>query len=767
MVGSKTGKKLILAEKPSQAADYAKALGNCKKREGYYDCGEFLITWAFGHLFEIDDSIAPKRWSLSDLPIFPERFKLRLRRGMGKQFKVIKELLKQVDEVFIGSDPGREGELLAREILLMAGWKDWNRVKRIWTSEALTPEVVKRAIKEALPANRLDGLYYSALARQHGDWIVGINLTRLVTLGARNTGDDEKGKRKVWSVGRVQTPTLRLIVERERERREFKPTPYWIIKALFEKDSVRFPAVLIFDKPQREGKDLQNLRGIDTDNETGEDSGEQIPTGAVIKDKATAERIFNEVKGIPYGVVLKVKKHKKREQPPLLHSLTTLQREANKLYGFSAAKTLAIAQKLYEERKIISYPRTDSRYLAEANRRLAAQILERLGYGDLAPKVYKVGKRVFDDTKLTDHHAIIPLAPAPASLTPEEKKIYQLITRRFVGAFMPPYEYEITEVILKVGDYKFLARGKKTLKKGWVELYPERKTEKVELPTLNEGEKVKKVDTLLEERKTQPPPRFTEGTLLKVMEKLGLGTPATRAQILETLKKRGYVTLKGKSLIPTDKGEQLIELLKTSEVSSPEMTARWEEQLEKIYTQRLNEEGYKTFLEGIKTFTATEMDRLKKLTAGGGSTAETPTEKSGGKTPVEERNRSATPKMLKLAKALARELGIKPPAEKDFQTVKTFIEEALEMKKRRVDEGLGTCPCGGKIIPFSKGWKCERCNRVVWKTFLGKRLTERQAVNLLKGKEVVLRGLKSKSGKKFNARVRLGENGKLEIVEFL
>ena len=194
----KPKKVLILAEKPSQARDYARAFKNCKERKGYIDCGNVLITWAIGHLFEIDDSVAPKRWSLETLPIFPERFKLKLRRGAGKQFKVIKELLKQVDEVWIGTDPGREGELIAREILLMAGWKKWDKVKRIWTSEALTPEVVKRAIKNLKPAKELDGLYYSALARQHADWIVGINLTRAVSLKAKD--------RSVWSVGRGANP---------------------------------------------------------------------------------------------------------------------------------------------------------------------------------------------------------------------------------------------------------------------------------------------------------------------------------------------------------------------------------------------------------------------------------------------------------------------------------------------------------------------------------------------------------------------------------
>ena len=234
------GKVLILTEKPSQARDFARALKNCRQREGYYDCGDYIITWALGHLFEIDDSIAPKRWSLETLPIFPEKFKLKLRRGAGKQFKVIKKLLKEADKVVLAMDPGREGELLGREILLMAGWKDWDRTYRFWTSEALTPEVVRRGLKNLKPIKEFDSLYYSALARQHGDWIVGINLTRLTTL--------KSSDRSVWSVGRVQTPTLKLIVDREREIENFKPEEYWVIKATFQKGDFKYEGTLLRDK---------------------------------------------------------------------------------------------------------------------------------------------------------------------------------------------------------------------------------------------------------------------------------------------------------------------------------------------------------------------------------------------------------------------------------------------------------------------------------------------------------------------------------------
>jgi len=243
---------LILTEKPSQAGDFAKALGNCKKLTGYYDCGNYLITWSFGHLFEIDDSVAPKKWELNSLPIFPERFKLKLRKGTAKQFKVIKELLKRVDKVIISTDAGREGELIAREILLMAGWKNWNKTFRFWTSEALTPEVIKKTLKNLKPASEFDSLYYSALARQHADWLVGINLTRLITLKSQD--------KSVWSVGRVQTPLLALLVKREEEIKNFKPETYYQLTGTFEKGGVKFSATFI-----KSEKDLEEENGEEED----------------------------------------------------------------------------------------------------------------------------------------------------------------------------------------------------------------------------------------------------------------------------------------------------------------------------------------------------------------------------------------------------------------------------------------------------------------------------------------------------------------------
>jgi len=589
---------LILAEKPSQANDIAKAFKNCKRKEGYIDCGAYLITWAIGHLFEIDDEIAPKKWELKTLPIFPEKFKLKVSKGKSKQFKVIKELLKKAEKVIIATDPGREGELIAREILLMAGWKNWENTYRLWTSEALTPEVVKKALKNLKKAKDFDSLYYSALARQHADWLVGINLTRLVSL--------KSSDRSVWSVGRVQTPTLKLLVERESEIENFKPTPYWVIKALFEKEGKTFSGILILNK--------EDLRAFQNQSEEKEENQRQSFTGTAIKDKNLALKIYKEIEKLNSGIVMKVEKKRKRELPPLLHSLTTLQREANKLYGFSAQKTLSIAQKLYEHYKVISYPRTDSQHLAESNKPLVKEVLKKLGKEELLPAVDRVGKRVFNDAKLTDHHAIIPLGNPPKNLKDEERKIYYLVWRKFVGAFMPVYEFETTTAFINVGNYTFVSRGKVDISLGWKALYKEKESKEEKLPPLQKGEEVKKVKTLLEEKKTQPPPRYTEGSLLKLMEKLGLGTPATRAQIIETLKKRGYITIKGKNIVVNEKAKVLIEKLKDLEIASPEMTAKWENALENIYLKRVGYKGYQHFLDKVKEFTAGQVERLKHIT---------------------------------------------------------------------------------------------------------------------------------------------------------
>jgi len=588
-------KTLILTEKPSVAEDFARALG-CRRKDGYYEGGEYAITWALGHLFEISDENLPKRWDLEDLPIFPERFEYKLRSSQaGRQFKVIKELLGQTERVIVATDAGREGELIARLILQKAGLKDWSKVYRFWTSEALTSEVIRRGLRRLKPAKEYDSLYWCALARQHADFLVGINLTRAVSL--RSNGG-------VWSVGRVQTPTLALVVQRDLEIENFKPKPYWVIKALFSVEGKTYEGVW-FGK-----KGGGRVDAAEDVNEEEEEREEEEETGGVF-DYETVKKIVEKLWSVRQAVVSKVEKKKRVEYPPPLYSLSSLQRDANRELGFSAQKTLDIAQRLYEERKAISYPRSDAEYLSESSLPLVKEVLKRLKREDLIERVEKVGKRVFDDRKLTDHHAIIPLRDEEEDWTDAEKALFRLIKRRFLAAFYEPFIALDTVVITQVAGEEFYSRGTTVLQLGYKELYGKPK-EKL-LPKLEKGQKVDVLKVWSEKRWTKPPPRYTEGSLIKKMEKLSLGTPATRASIIETLKERGYLILNKKHLISTEKGRELIKNLQESKIVSVEMTSEWEQQLESIYKNKKGFGGYRDFLEKIKAFTKEEVERIKKL----------------------------------------------------------------------------------------------------------------------------------------------------------
>jgi len=516
--------------------------------------------------------------------VLPEKFLYKPRsKTHARQLKIIKELLKKADEVYVFTDPEREGELIARLILSYCGWKNWERTYRMWTSKALTPNVVWEEIKAKKPIKDFDSVYWEALTRQHSDWLVGIPLSRVLM-------EKLKGS---WSVGRVQTPTLALIVQREEERENFKPKPYYVIKALFEKG---IEGVLTL-------KEIKEK----TEEEEEEKKEEE---GGVSEEKA--KEIIEKLKREKFGVVIKMEKKRKREKPPLLHSLTTLQKEASKVYGYSAQKTLSIAQSLYEK-KLVSYPRTESQHLSEKDKELVKKVLRKLSKGDLVKNVEKVGKRIFDNSKLTDHFALIPLNKAPENLSKDEKNIYFLIWRKFVGAFMEDYEYEETKVLIKVGEYTFFAKGKKIINLGWKSLYGEEK-DKI-LPELKKGEKLKLKKVKSERRMTKPPARYTDGSIISKMKKLGIGTPATRSQILESLITRGYVKRKGKELIPTQKGRELVKKLleKDLKIAKVELTSEWERKLKEIREKKLNEKGYKKFIESIREFVKQNAEVLSNV----------------------------------------------------------------------------------------------------------------------------------------------------------
>ncbi len=659
-------KDLIIAEKPSVAQDIAKSIGgNIKKQDGYIETDKYIITWAVGHLLTIDDSIAPEKWELETLPIIPSQFKYSVYKDKVKQFNVIKKLVKEANSIFIATDAGREGELIARLILEHAGWNKWNNTYRIWTSEALTKEVILRELNARKPAKDFDSLYEAAKARQHADWLVGINLSRFVTLTANDRG--------VWSIGRVQTPVLKLIVDRELEIQNFKPEPYWFLVGTFFKDK-EFTA-----------KYTQNKQ-------------------VNFKDKETLENVLKSIQNAKEGIVKSVNKQEHKKAPPLLFSITTLQMAANKL-GYTSDKTLALAQDLYEA-KYISYPRTEANYLDEGAKPLVKNILKKLGREDLVDKVDKVGKRVFDNSKLTDHYAIIPqqdMKEKPESMTEDHVKIYNLIKNRFLAAFYDDYIYETTTVTIDVNGALFTTSGRVDKSLGWKSIEQgieenEEKEEASKLPDLKEHDKVSVVKFDIQQDFTKPPSRYTEATLLGKMKDLGLGTGATRAAIIKTLKDRFYITVNRKQLMPTDKGISLIKYVGDKEFANPDMTSVWEKELEDIYVQKQGIKGYNTFIDKIKAFVSNQ--------------------------------------------------------------ISTMRDQKLVYEKQAV----ATCRCGGKVLEYKNYYKCEQCQLTLYKEVFHRKLSRKEASSLYEGKSpVFVKNLKSKSGKTFNAYLTLKDDGKLDL----
>jgi DNA topoisomerase-3 len=622
-----TGKILLLCEKPSVARDFVKALEPFEKFrsfEGFFEGSRYIVSWAYGHLCDLkepeDYNQALKKWNLETLPIIPQRFEYKVLKQGAKQFKIIKELLQRVDSVYICTDCGREGELIARLILFQAGWKDWSKVYRFWTSEALTPEVIRKTLLKVRPAVEFDRLFKSALARQWADWLVGINCTRAVSC---KYGD-------LFTVGRVQTAVLSLIVEREAEIRNFKPTPYYNVQGSFAQREKKVSG-LYFEKKKHEKTEREEDEE-DEENEDEEEKKEGLHSRFAIREKEVAERIADAIKG-KVAIVKKVRSKIVSEKPPLLFSLTTLQQEANRLFGFSAAKTLEICQNLYEKHHLLSYPRTESQHLDPAQVKECMQLLKELSQVfrfDLRKCTVDAGnKRVFDLAKLTDHHALIPQGVPKSHLTEDEKKIYELVCKRFIAAFYPDCKYRKTEVEFEVEGYGFLARGNVLVDAGWREIYGGLKSD-VLLPLLRERERFKVVDAKVVKKQTQPPPRYTDASILEVMAKAykvikdeglrhvlkeaaGLGTPATRAEILRKLQEKRYVVKNGKYLVPTPKAEFLVKMLQGEKVADVSYTAIWERELERIAKGEVASVSH--FLEDVKRYVVEFLERIKKSDA--------------------------------------------------------------------------------------------------------------------------------------------------------
>lgn len=570
---------LCITEKPSVGADIAKILGATVRRDGYFEGGDYCVSWTFGHLCELKDpaDYSPdwKRWSLSALPMIPERFGIKVKddTGIRHQFEVIERLIKRCDKVINCGDAGQEGELIQRWVMQKAGCD--KPVERLWIS-SLTDESIREGFEHLRPQKELESLYVAGLCRAIGDWILGINATRLYTLKYAERRDGY-GNSNVLSVGRVQTPTLALVVNRQKEIEDFVPNTTYELRTSYRD--------VVF---------TSNIKPFKTE----EDGQEKL------QEAATHE--FE---------VLEVSKKKVKEGAPRLFDLTSLQVEANKKYALSADETLKTIQALYEK-KLTTYPRVDTTYLTDDVYPKCGPILNSLGYYQeiLKPirgKKLKKSSKVFDNSKVTDHHAIIPTGVAAQMLSKTEWQIYDLVARRFISVFFPDCIYDQTQIKGKAGKIEFKASGKRIADPGWKSVYSQeiqetpnskQKNAAIEeqnnsLPEFEKGEKGPH-KPFLGKKTTTPPNYYTEGTLLKAMETAGasvddeelrealkangIGRPSTRAAIIEILYKRGYIRRQGKSIRATDAGIELISLIKEELLKSAKLTGIWEGRLRAI-----------------------------------------------------------------------------------------------------------------------------------------------------------------------------------------
>jgi DNA topoisomerase-3 len=570
--------KLCIAEKPSVARDLAQIVGANTKRDGFYEGNGYWVTWTFGHLCSLkepeDYNPNWKQWRVEDLPIAPETFGIKVMSddGVQRQFNVIQTLVGQCSEVINCGDAGQEGELIQRWVLLKSGCKV--PVKRLWIS-SLTDEAIKEGFTKLKDAKEFDNLFAAGNSRAIGDWMLGINGTRLYT--------KKYGQAKMTlSVGRVQTPTLAMIVHRQLEINAFKSEEYWELKTKYRETEF----LCQIDRLKTEERANQGL--------------------AYLKEKPFIVTSFEQKEG--------------KEGNPRLYDLTSLQVDGNKRYAFSADETLKHVQNLYEK-KLVTYPRVDTTYLSEDLHPKIPNTLRGLRdytrfTAALLEKPIPKTKTIFDNKKVTDHHAIIPTGIAPSGISPDEQKVYDLITRRFIAAFYPECKVSNTTVIGQVDQLTFKASGKQILEKGWRFVYDdlETKTSKKEeseeklLPLFSEGESGAH-EPFIHKGKTSPPKPYTEATLLRAMETAGklvedeemrelmkengIGRPSTRSSIIETLFKRKYIEKKKKNLIPTEMGIQLILTIKNDLLKSPELTGQWEHKLRQMERGKYDPKQFK------------------------------------------------------------------------------------------------------------------------------------------------------------------------------
>ncbi|PLS05787.1 DNA topoisomerase III [Neobacillus cucumis] len=543
-------KSLVLAEKPSVAREIARVLGCNQKHKSYIEGSQYIVTWALGHLIELKMpehyDTKYKQWNLEDLPIIPQKMGLKVMKQTNHQFRAIEALAKRKDinECIIATDAGREGELVARWILEKLHWN--KPLKRLWISSQ-TDKAIKEGFKRLWPGKQFDNLYHSAVCRAEADWLIGLNVTRALTTKYKDP----------LSAGRVQTPTLSMILDRDQQIQKFVPKEYWTIRA--------------------------EIGPLTTDWERDNEKR--------MFDKTKADAIIAKIEG-KKATLERIERKKKSEIQPLPYDLTELQRDANKRFGFSAKKTLTVLQRLYEQYKLVTYPRTDSKYLTTD---MIGTMTDRLqgmlsGYKEevrplLANNGNILAKRVFNNEKVTDHHAIIPTEERLnlGELDNDERKLYDLIARRFLTLFLPPYEYETIHAIFKVEGEIFTAKETNVLDLGYKKVFgkDDNDSTTIGLQKMAQGKEYTVKNSTLNQKWTEPPLRYSEADVLAQMEKFGLGTPATRAEIIERLVETEVVERQNGRFMPTKKGKQLIDLV-NDELKSPELTAKWEQELEKI-----------------------------------------------------------------------------------------------------------------------------------------------------------------------------------------
>ena len=672
----------IIAEKPSVARDIARIVGATSKQDGYMEGCGYLVTWAMGHLIALamPETYGFSAYKAEDLPIRPNPFQLVVRQvrkdkeyvsdpAALKQLKVIRSCFDKADRIIVATDAGREGELIFRYIYQYLDCR--KPFDRLWIS-SLTDKAIREGLSNLKPGNCYDNLYHSAKARSEADWLVGINASRALSI-ARKGG---------YSLGRVQTPTLAMVCRRYIENRDFSSVPYWKLSALMEKEGV-------------------SLKAIGSADYESEASAQTALALLRSQSRLKVESVARKVTYTP---------------PPLLYDLTALQKDVNKRHGFSADKTLSIAQSLYEK-KITTYPRTGSRYISEDVFEEVPVLLRKIGM----PLSNPLNRHSVDNAKVTDHHAIIPTGEIPSGLSTDETTIYQMVVNRFVEAFSPNSEEERMQVRFTDGTDTFTWKACRQISLGWKavqkgkEVEAEKKEDSDEqilssLPNLTDGEILPLVDAEITEHKTKPKPLYTEATLLSAMENAGkeikdveskkamaacgIGTPATRANIIETLILRDYIRRDKKTIVPTEKGLAVYEIVKDKKIANAEMTGSWELALAAI---------------------------------------------EAGKMPSD-----------KFAQVINSYVG-------------TICEELLSLSSEQKSYPVYRCPkCGQQSVGiYAKVAKCrhETCGFHVFREVCGIHLSEDNIRDLISsGRTSTLKGLTSKAGKKFNARLVLGED---------